>query len=100
MKKLELSKFNFLSDYLLVKAIETTKATKGLVRPDQYEDKPEFGEVIQAGPGRVLESGELIPMSVKPGDTVFFGKYSTEKTRHLGEDYYIIRSDDIMAKAK
>jgi len=96
--KLDLTKFDFLFDWVLVKAIETTESVNGLVRPDQYEDKPQFGEVVKSGSGRILENGELVPTGLKPGDKVFFGKYSTEKTRHLGEDYYIIRSEDIIAK--
>lgn len=96
--KLDLTKFTFLFDYVLVKAIETTESVDGLVRPDQYEDKPQFGEVVKAGAGRILENGEIVPTGLKSGDKIFFGKYSTEKTRHLGEDYYIIRSEDIIAR--
>lgn len=66
-----------------------------VARPKQYEDKPEWGVVIGAGRGRVLESGELLPSEIKVGDTILFQKYSAQKFRHQGEDYLIIREDDI-----
>ena len=96
MKKLNLTKAKFLYDHLLVKAI-TEGGVDGLVKPEQYEDKPEFGEVVAVGGGRLMEDGTVVPLKIKVGDTVFFGKYSTEKTRHLGEDYYIIREEDVKA---
>lgn len=93
---LDLSQFTFLHDYLLVQAIRE-ESVNGLVKPEQYDDKPELGVVIKVGPGRVLESGEIAAPGVKEGDTIFFGKYSSEQTRSLGNDYYIIRAEDVRA---
>lgn len=91
-----LSKFNFLHDHVLVKAKKEDSST-GLIKPDQYEDKSELGEVVAVGKGRILENGKIVPMTVKPGDTILFGKYSTEKIRFGGEDYLILREEDIIA---
>lgn len=95
--KIDLTKYKFTGDYLLVKAIDITENVDGLVRPEQYEDKSEFGEVIAVGTGKLLESGQIVPLKAKPGDTIFFGKYSSEKVRINGEDYLIIRDDDVIA---
>lgn len=92
----DLSKFAFRYDNVLVKALRE-KPVNGLVNPDQYDDKPEFGEVVAIGEGRVLDSGQVLSPKVKVGDTIFFGKYSSEQTRSLGQDYYIIREEDIRA---
>lgn len=96
-KKLEISKFSFLHDQVLVKAIRDDVGKNGLIRAEQYEDKPEFGTVISVGNGKMLETGERVEPSVKPGDVIFFGKYSTIQTSSDGEDYYIIRDEDILA---
>ena len=97
---IDLTKFSFTADYVLVKAISTTETVKGLIRPEQYEDKPEFGEVIATGYGKMLEDGTLINPKASKGDLIFFGKYSSEKVRIKGEDYLIIRDDDIIAVQK
>lgn len=94
--KMDLLKFNFLYDNVVVKAIRT-EGKEGLVKPDQYDDKPEYGEVVAHGEGRLLEDGGIVPIKVSVGDTVFFGKYSTEQTRHLGKDYFILKEEDIKA---
>ena len=86
--KFDLTKFTFLYDHILVKAI-ISDGVDGLVKPSSYDDKPEFGKVISRGKDTEKE--------LKVGDVVFFSKYSSEQTRSLGEDYYIIRSDDIRA---
>ena len=97
VRSFDLKKFRFLYDHVLVRAIKKDTGIKGLVRPDQYDDKPEFGEVISVGEGRLMDDGTIVPINVKPGDIIFFSKYSSEQTRTLGEDYYIIRADDIRA---
>lgn len=93
---IDITKFRFLYDFILVKAV-AAKAAAGLIRPDQYEDKPEFGEVISVGFGRLMEDGSVVPLRVKVGDMIFFGKYGTEPIRNNGEDYFIIREEDIRA---
>jgi chaperonin GroES len=67
----------------------------GLVKPQQYEDKPEYGEVVAVGEGRMLEDGTMVPLKSKVGDIVFFEKYSSVKVRHNGVDYLIVRDDDV-----
>lgn len=94
-RKTDIKDFNFLYDYILVKAI-SVEGTSGLVKPEQYDDKPEFGEVVKVGEGRLLEDGTVVPSKVKPGDVIFFGKYSSMSVRTLGEDYFVIREDDVM----
>lgn len=102
----DLSKFTFRYDNVLVKALREEKQKilnkktgeeMQLIKPDQYDEKPEFGEVVAIGEGRVLDNGQVLSPKVKVGDIVFFGKYSSEQTRSLGQDYYIIREEDIRA---
>lgn len=92
-----LDKFKFLQDKVLIRAIRADETTSGLVNPEQYEDKPEFGIVVSAGPGKFLESGAFVDTRVKVGDMVFFEKYLSVQTRINGEDFYIVREDDISA---
>jgi len=97
--KTDITQYELFYDNVLLKAVEI-ESVEGLVKPDQYEDKPEFGVVIAVGEGRLMDSGTIVPMKVKVGDTVLFGMYSTEKIRNEGIDYYIIREVDIKGKAK
>lgn len=83
----DITEFTFLRDLLLVKAIRP-KDDSGLVDPQQYEDKPEFGEVIKVGDGVV---------NIKVGNIIRFGKYSTEGIRTRGEDYFIVHEEDVSA---
>ena len=83
----DITKFTFLRDLLLVRAIRN-RSGNGLIDPHQYEDKPEFGEVIKIGK-------EV--KDIKVGDKVRFGKYSTELIRTKGDDYYIVNIEDISA---
>lgn len=92
----DLTKFKFLYDTVLVKAIRES-SVGDLIRPEQYDDKPEFGIVVSVGTGKVLDSGDTLAMPVKPGDVVYFGKYTSEETRVEGTDYYLIHAEDIRA---
>lgn len=95
----DLTQHDMLHDNVLVKALSPAqKVEDDLYDPEQYEDKSEWGEVISVGPGRILESGQTLKPSVKKGDIILYGKYSTYKTRIAGEDYLIIRDDDVMSK--
>ena len=87
----DLTKFDFLYDHILVKSIKD-EGIDGLDKPNSYDDKPEFGEIISRG----METSDDLDI----GDIVFFSKYSSEQTRSLGQDFYIIRSDDIRAVLK
>lgn len=95
-KNIDITKFNILYDNVLVKAVEISEKD-GIVKPAQYEDKPEIGEVLNVGEGRLLESGDILPLKVKKGDTVFFNKYSSTKFNFDGDDIYLVREDDIVA---
>lgn len=92
----DLTKFKFLYDFILVRAVKD-EGIKGLVKPENYDDKPQFGEVISTGKGRLLDNGEIVPSDIKTGDIIFFSKYSSEQSRSLGKDYFIIRLDDVRA---
>ena len=91
-----------LGDRVLIKALEAQERTKGgIVLPDTAKEKPQDGEVVAVGKGKVLESGTLQPLEVKVGDRVLYGKYSgTEVTTKEGEEYLIMKEDDILAIIK
>lgn len=86
-------------DKVLVKAINKDEVTKsGIVLPDTVDkERPEKGEVVAVGDGKVLENGQKSPMLVKVGDTVLFKKYSPDEIKVDGVDYLVIREEDIMA---
>ncbi|MBI4142887.1 co-chaperone GroES [Candidatus Uhrbacteria bacterium] len=87
-----------LHDHVIVKASKDETVTKsGIVLPDTVKEKPEQGKVIAVGPGKILESGQRAPMSVRVGDTVLFKKYSPDEVK-VGDDAYLcIRDSDILA---
>ncbi|MBM3251951.1 MAG: co-chaperone GroES [Candidatus Omnitrophica bacterium] len=91
-----------LGDRVLIKQLEAEEKTKGgIVLPDTAKEKPQEGKVIAVGPGKVLESGKIQTPSVKAGDKVLYGKYSgTEVTTKEGEEYIIVKEDDILAIIK
>lgn len=87
-----------LADRIIVKntgAEETTKG--GIVLPDTAKEKPTQGEVIAVGPGKVLENGQVAAMEVKAGDKVLYGKYGGTEVKVDGEEYVILRQDDVLA---
>ncbi|RMG59434.1 MAG: co-chaperone GroES [Deltaproteobacteria bacterium] len=87
-----------LHDRVLVKRIEEEPKTKGgIIIPDTAKEKPQEGEVIAVGDGRVLENGEKVPLSVKVGDRVLFSKYAGTEIKIEGEEHLILREDDILA---
>ena len=90
--------FKPLHDRVLVRRIEEEEKTAGgLIIPDTAKEKPQTGEVIAVGEGARKDSGEIIPMSVKPGDTILFGKWSgTEVKLEDGKDYLIMKESDIL----
>ena len=90
--------FKPLHDRVLVRRIEEEEKTAGgLIIPDTAKEKPQSGEIIAVGEGSRKESGDLIPMSVKPGDKVLFGKWSgTEVKLDDGKDYLIMKESDIL----
>ena len=89
--------FKPLHDRVVVKRIESEDKTKGgLIIPDSAKEKPAEGEVIAVGEGARKDSGELIPMSVKAGDRILFGKWSGTEVTLDGEELLIMKESDIL----
>ena len=86
-----------LHDRVIVKRLAAERTTSsGIVIPESAGDKPDQGEVIAVGPGRRDDQGKLIPMVVKVGDKVLFGKYSGQAVKIEGDEFLVMREDDIM----
>ena len=86
-----------LHDRVLVKRVEEeTTSAGGIVIPGSAAEKPQRGEIVAAGTGKRLDNGDLVPLDVKVGDTVLFGKYSGTEVKELGEGMIVMREDDIM----
>jgi chaperonin GroES len=89
--------FTPLHDRVLVRRVESEEKTKGgLIIPDSAKEKPQEGEVVACGEGARKESGDLIPMSVKAGDKILFGKWSGTEVKLDGEDLLIMKESDIL----
>ncbi len=87
-----------LADRVLVESLEAAEKTAGgLYIPDNAKEKPQKGKIIAAGPGKVADSGNLVKLEVKVGDTVLYGKYSGTEVNVEGKDYLIMRESDILA---
>jgi chaperonin GroES len=90
-------KFRPLHDRVVVKRIESDEKTAGgIIIPDTAKEKPQQGEVVAVGPGGRDETGKLIPIDVKKGDTVLFGKWSGTEVKIDGVEYLIMKESDIM----
>jgi len=90
-------KFRPLHDRVVIKRIEAEeKTTGGIIIPDTAKEKPQQGEVIAVGPGGRDEAGKLIPIDVKVGDRVLFGKWSGTEVKLDGVEYLIMRESDLM----
>ncbi|MBU4140640.1 MAG: co-chaperone GroES [Candidatus Omnitrophica bacterium] len=91
-----------LGDRVLLKVLEAESKTKGgIVLPDTAKEKPQEGEVVAVGKGKTGEDGTVKPLEVKAGDRVLFAKYSgTEVTTKEGEEYLIVKEEDILAVIK
>lgn len=88
-----------LDDRIVVRRLEAEEKTAGgIILPDNAKEKPQRGEVIAAGPGKLLDSGKRAAPDVQAGDTVLFGKYSGTEVKVDGEEYLIMRENDILAK--
>jgi chaperonin GroES len=88
-----------LDDRIVVKRLEAEEKTAGgILLPDSAKEKPQKGEVLATGPGKLLENGKRAAMEVKVGDTVLFGKYSGTEVKVSGEECLIIRESDLLAK--
>ncbi|MCX6831937.1 MAG: co-chaperone GroES [Candidatus Zixiibacteriota bacterium] len=90
-----------LQDRVLVKTLDTGEMKKGgIIIPDTAKEKPQEAEVIAIGPGRVSDDGKLIPVNVKVGDKILFGKYSGTEVTVDGAEYLFMRESDILAVLK
>lgn len=88
-----------LADRIVVKALVQDEVTAtGLVIPDTAKEKPQEGEVIAAGPGRITDAGKRVPMSLVQGDRVLFARYAGSEVKVDGADYLILREADVLAK--
>ncbi len=90
-----------LGDRVLVKRLEAEEKTKGgIVLPDSAKEKPQKGEIVAVGKGRLLESGKVEPLEVKEGDKVLFGKYAGNEITYKEDEYLILKEEDILAIIK
>jgi chaperonin GroES len=87
-----------LQDRVIVKRIDEEETTKGgIIIPDTAKEKPMEGKVVAVGGGKLMESGKKVPLQVKKGDRVLFGRYAGTEIKINGEDHLIMREDDIVA---
>jgi len=86
-----------LGDRVIVRRVEEeTKTAGGIYIPDSATEKPSEGEVLAIGKGRITDSGDTIPMNVSVGDKIVFGKYAGSEVKVDGEDYLIMKEEDIL----
>lgn len=86
-----------LNDRILVKRLEEERKTaSGIVIPDTAAEKPDQGEVLAVGNGKKTDDGKVVPLDVKVGDKVLFGKYSGQTVKVRGEELLVIREEDVM----
>jgi chaperonin GroES len=86
-----------LHDRVLVKRLESKEVVRGgIIIPDTAKEKPQEGEVIAVGNGKLLDNGKIAPMNVKAGDRILFGKYSGSEVKIDDQEYLIMREDDIL----
>jgi len=87
-----------LQDRIIVKRVEEeTKTAGGLFIPETAKEKPQRGEIVAAGNGKKTEDGKVLPLDVKVGDIVLFGKYAGTEIKVDGDDYLMMREDDLLA---
>ena len=87
-----------LHDRVIVKRLDNERTTaSGIVIPDSAAEKPDQGEVVAVGPGKGPEDGKVLPMDVKVGDKVLFGKYAGQTVKVDGDEVLVIREDEILA---
>ena len=90
-------KFRPLYDRILVERVESEEVTKGgIILPDTAKEKPQQGKVIAVGQGRRTDDGKVVPLEVKEGDTILFGKYSGSEIKIEGNEYLIMKEDDVL----
>ena len=91
-------KIRHLHDRVIVKREEEEKKSQGgIIIPDTATEKPIFGKVVAVGKGKILENGEVRPLDLKVGDKILFGKYSGTEVKVDGDEYLVMREEDVMA---
>src|ERR1700720_4339454 len=86
-----------LHDRILVRRVDEANTTRGgIIIPDSAKDKPQEGEVVSAGKGKINEEGKVRPLDVKEGDRILFGKYSGTEIKIDGEDFVIMREEEVL----
>jgi chaperonin GroES len=94
----ETMKLNPIRDRILVRPIEEDTRTKsGIVIPDNAQEKPSRGFVVAAGTGRLLDNGTVVPLVVKAGDTVLYGKYAGTGVKLDNQEHIVMKEDDVLA---
>ncbi|MBD3321746.1 MAG: co-chaperone GroES [Chitinivibrionales bacterium] len=87
-----------LEDRIIVRLLEAEEKTAGgIIIPDNAKEKPQKGEVIAVGPGKVSDQGKKLDMTLKKGDKILYGKYSGTEVKIEGEEYLIMRESDVLA---
>jgi chaperonin GroES len=98
VKEVFFMKVKPLNDRVLVQRLEEMQVTKGgIYIPDTAKEKPVEGKVIAVGPGKINEQGNRVPLNLKEGDRILFGRYAGSEIKVEGEDYLMMREDDILA---
>jgi len=91
------TKFTPLHDRILIRRVEEAETTRGgLIIPDSAKDKPQEGEVLSVGRGKSNDEGKIFPLAVKEGDRVLFGKYAGTEIKLDGEDFIIMREEEVL----
>src|SRR6201989_2001590 len=91
------TKFTPLHDRILVRRVEEADTTRGgIIIPDSAKDKPQEGEIIAVGRGKSNDEGKVFPLAVKEGDRILFGKYSGTEIKIDGEDFIIMREEEVL----
>ena len=87
-----------LEDRIVVKSVEAEQTTaSGLVIPDTAKEKPQEGEVVAIGPGRIDDNGNRVPLDVSVGDKVIYSKYGGTEVKYAGEEYLVLSARDVLA---
>ena len=90
-----------LGDRIVIEVLEAKEKTKGgIVLPDTAKEKPQEGKVVAVGKGRVTEDGKIVPLEVKVGDKILYGKYSGSEINIEDKEYLIIKEEDVLAIVK
>jgi chaperonin GroES len=88
--------FRPLQDRVLIERVDEEVTSGGIVIPDNAKEKPSRGKVVAVGVGKTLDSGDVLPVALKVGDVVLFGKYAGTEVKIADQDYVVMREEDIM----